>query len=200
MIDNKDFSKLRRYFKNTRNQDEEESTHTLSNDEAGKYIAFVMCTYAMVCLLFIKIKTQLQMSRKMDQVVQLMEESLSDAAYFLIYYAFILILFAVLFMILGSVILPSDYSLLEDGPGDSTIRYPYYLMQVFRNSLGDLQTPSYQFWQDVEHPNRKIVVYLIWFTWVGCIVFASLLMLNFLITVFSETHEKVLANAIDYHY
>jgi hypothetical protein len=32
------------------------------------------------------------------------------------------------------------------------------------------------------------------------ILFSSLLMLNFLITVFSETHERVLANSIDYAY
>ena len=31
-------------------------------------------------------------------------------------------------------------------------------------------------------------------------MFSSLLMLNFLITVFSETHERVLANSVNFEY
>ena len=46
----------------------------------------------------------------------------------------------------------------------------------------------------------KPVIVLIWITWMTNILFSSLLMLNFLITVFSETHERVLASSIDYAY
>jgi hypothetical protein len=84
--------------------------------------------------------------------------------------------------------------------GNKTIRYIYYFIQSFRNSIGDLQTPSYQFWDDFSGALGKTMIYLIWLTWVVMILVSSLLMLNFLITVFSETHERVLANSINYTY
>jgi hypothetical protein len=84
--------------------------------------------------------------------------------------------------------------------GDSPIRFPYYIIQNFRNSIGDLQTPSYQFWDDFGGTGSRSMIYIIWLTWIMNILVCSLLMLNFLITVFSETHERVLANAINYTY
>jgi hypothetical protein len=44
------------------------------------------------------------------------------------------------------------------------------------------------------------MIYTIWVTWTVNIVYCLLLMLNFLITVFGETHERVLATAINYTY
>jgi hypothetical protein len=61
-------------------------------------------------------------------------------------------------------------------------------------------TPSYQFWIDFGGIWSKAMIFIIWLTWAVNIIFCSLLMLNFLITVFSETHERVLTNAINYSY
>ena len=84
------------------------------------------------------------MNSKMNSVIQLIEQSLGDAFYFLVYYGILLGLFCILFMVLGSVISVADYSGLDKGNnGDESIRYIYYMIQIFRNSIGDLQAPMY---------------------------------------------------------
>ena len=105
-------------------------------------------------------------------------------------------------MILGSVTSNLDYPGLY-GPDENTIDYrvSFYLIQNFRNSVGDLATPTYKFWEEYELKTRGLlIIYIIWFTWMANFVFSSLLMLNFLITVFSETHERVLTNQLKYTY
>ena len=62
-----------------------------------------------------------------------------------------------------------------------------------------MATPSYKFWEDFG-VEGLVIIYLIWGTWIANFMFTSILMLNFLITVFSETHERVLANSINYTY
>ena len=97
-------------------------------------------------------------------------------------------------MILGNVTSNLDYPGLF-GPDEDVIQYrtAYYLIQNFRNSVGDLATPTYKFWEEYSLKSEGlIIIYLIWITWIANFVFSSLLMLNFLITVFSETHERVL--------
>jgi hypothetical protein len=164
----------------------------------ARYLVFVYYCYFMIILLFIKFKNQLRMNYQMNSVIQLVETALKDAAFFFLYYLLLNAFFCSLYMVLGSVVPPDDYSGLNEYYG-MPVRYQYYLIQSFRNSIGDLQTPQYQFWDDFGS-NGKIVILSIWGTWIVGILFLSLLMLNFLITVFSETHERVLANAIIYQY
>ena len=133
----------------------------------------------------------------MNSVIQLIEEALKDASYFLVYYFCLLTLFVHLFMILGSVTDEGDYDGLTDDKYKFTA--PYYFVQSFRNSIGDLQPPMYSFWIDMGD-DGVVIIYLIWVIWILMILFTSVLMLNFLITVFSETHERVLANSVNYTY
>ena len=143
----------------------------------------------MSILLFIKFKNQLSMNNKLNNVINMVEESLIKAFFFLLYYIVLLMFFCIQFMILGSVVVDQDY------PG-VVYRYEFYLIQNFRNSLGDLQTPSYKFWEEESFTKDQsnMIVRLIWATWIANIVFCSILMLNFLISVFSETHERILAD------
>ena len=59
--------------------------------------------------------------------------------------------------------------------------------------------PLYKYWSDFGEQGKPII-YAIWTTWFANIMFTSILMLNFLITVFSETHERVLSNSIIFKY
>ena len=79
------------------------------------------------------------MNYKLNNVINMVEESLIKAFFFLLYYIVLLMFFCIQFMIIGSVVVDQDY------PG-VVYRYEFYLIQNFRNSLGDLQTPSYTFW------------------------------------------------------
>ena len=132
----------------------------------------------------------------------MIEQSLKDALYFFLYYAMIIMFFCAQFMILGNVTSNMDYPGLY-GPNSSRIdyRFPYYLIANFRNSVGDLAAPTYKFWEDYKERKQGLfIIYIIWFTWIANFVFSSLLMLNFLITIFSETHERVLVNQLEYTY
>ena len=128
----------------------------------------------------------------LNSVVLMVTSSLYDAFYFLVYYMMLLLMFCIQFMILGAVVIHLDYPNLNGVEGGQEIRYIYYFLQNFRNSLGDLQTPAYAFWEDYNSRYGTVVIYIIWGTWVANFIFTSLLMLNYLITVFGETHETIL--------
>ena len=57
----------------------------------------------------------------------------------------------------------------------------------------------YKYWSEYGQQGQMII-YVIWATWIANILYTSILMLNFLITVFSETHERVLSNSIIYKF
>ena len=143
-----------------------------------------------------KLKYQLSMFSELNNVITMIEQSLRDAFNFFIYYAMLIMFFCIQFMILGSVTSNLDYPGLYGENEDSIdYRFPYYLVQNFRNSVGDVTPPTYKFWEEYENRQEcMFIIYLIWITWIANFVFTSLLMLNFLITIFSETHERVLTN------
>ena len=111
---------------------DETDGHTIKIKEVeGEiYSFYVLCGYMLGAILFVKFKQQLQMVKKMNDVITLVELSLRDATYFLAYYLLLLIFFCAQFMILGSVISPLDYPEIKH-------RFIFYLIQNFRNSLGD---------------------------------------------------------------
>ena len=77
-----------------------------------------------------KFKSQLQMHERLNSVINLVEESLKDANFFLIYFVLLTVFFAVLALVEGSVIPDDDYEDLDV--------YTYYIIQGLRNSVGDL--------------------------------------------------------------
>jgi hypothetical protein len=68
------------------------------------------------------------MNKNLNNVITLIEESLGDAFYFLVYYSLLLVFFCVHFMILGSVIIALDYPYLDVNSEGDAIRYGYYLI------------------------------------------------------------------------
>jgi hypothetical protein len=137
----------------------------------------------------------------MNNVITMIEQSLKDAFSFSIYYFIIIMFFCAQFMILGNVTSNLDYPGLYGEDEDVVeFRYVFYLIQNFRNSVGDLATPTYKFWEEFDYSRGRYIIAIIWATWIANFVFSSLLMLNFLITIFSETHERVLTNQLEYTY
>lgn len=70
------------------------------------------------------------MHENLNTVIHLVEESLFDARYFFVYFLLLIMFFAVLGLLEGSVIPMDDYEGLSV--------FAYYLIQGLRNSLGDL--------------------------------------------------------------
>ena len=94
-----------------------------------EYFNFVLFSYALSIILFMKLKYQLSMFSELNNVVTMIEQSLKDALNFFIYYAMLIMFFCVQFMILGSVTSNLDYPGLY-GPDENSIdyRFPYYLV------------------------------------------------------------------------
>ena len=70
------------------------------------------------------------MHEKLNSVIHLVEESLKDSKFFLVYFFILIMFFAVLALVQGSVIPKDDYE-------DLSV-YAYYIIQGLRNSIGDL--------------------------------------------------------------
>ena len=70
------------------------------------------------------------MHEKLNTVIYLVEESLFDARYFLVYFALLTLFFALLGLVGGSVIPKDDYEDLGV--------FAFYIIQGLRNSMGDL--------------------------------------------------------------
>ena len=140
MIDNRNYTLINDFF-NDPEQKVILEVEIPKLDEA-RYQKFVLYSYSMLALIFIKFKNQLKMNRKLNSVIQLVEAALKDAGYFFAYYILLTCFFCASYMILGSTISSDEYGGL-DTIGGHPVRFVYYLVQSFRNSIGDLQTPQY---------------------------------------------------------
>ena len=64
----------------------------------------------------------------------------------------------------------------------------YYVLQVFRNAVGDPQAPDLDFWGGKleESPViSQIMVYYGWFLWIICVYLNMIILVNFLIALIS---------------
>jgi len=66
-------------------------------------------------------------------------------------------------------------------------RFVAYYILAFRNSIGDLATPEYNYWITMKkHANNaQFMIYTIWFFWFVNVITFTILLLNFLIAVIS---------------
>ena len=68
------------------------------------YAEWIWFSLMILTLTFIKFKNQLQMIENMNTVIHLVEESLFDARYFLVYFSLLCMFFAMIGLVQGSVI------------------------------------------------------------------------------------------------
>jgi hypothetical protein len=67
-----------------------------------------------------------------------------------------------------------------------------FFLQAFRNSIGDLAPPSYEYWEEMKSKGKTsalVMIYMIWGFWLFQIVSFTILLLNFLIAVISQSYE-----------
>ena len=66
------------------------------------------------------------------------------------------------------------------------------ILNVLRTSIGDLQLPDETLWIHPEKGNSNVMIFLIYLAWVANIFFILIVLLNFLIAIVSNSHEKVI--------
>ena len=72
-------------------------------------------------------------------------------------------------------------------------------MYTFSNSIGNISVPDYGNWveEDIdqlsshEYVSKKIVIYLIWISWVSNQVINLIILLNFLIAEITDVYTNV---------
>ena len=147
-----------------------------------------------VCQSFLKIMFFLRVFEQFGLLVDLVAQALSDSIPFTCFLIMWLILFSLLFRILGFEIDDGDYSSM----GQASI----YALQTYRNSVGDIAAPAYSFWEsqtDFPHLQSKMIM-IIWFAWLMNQFFLTIILLNFLIAILAESFTVVMEQELQCKY
>lgn len=123
-------------------------------------------------------------------------QCLKDVTTFCLFYGFFLCIFGLLFVISGvSFTNEEDYLVLSPST--------QLCIQVFRNSIGDLATPQYQFWVDQSAKHSFIsgsMILIAWTVWVLETFFVLIVLLNFMIAIVSQSYEEVMSKRMVHKY
>lgn len=97
-----------------------------------------------------------------------------DLSSFLIYFAFVIILFALLFQLLG----------VDNSEQDGLGQWGYIFLTI-RFVLGETLSSDYA------ESERGLLIFT-WLVWFGLVVICFVIFMNFIIAVISESYEKVM--------
>lgn len=119
-------------------------------------------------------------------------EVIAKIEYFIIFLVFWVLMFSFLFRITGNEIDTSDY------PGIPP--YVYYILAIFRNTIGDLSIPKYEVWLDfnvLKVPPTltwlsMIMISFNWLIWIMNLFFMFIILMNLFIAIVSIAFEEVL--------
>jgi hypothetical protein len=149
-----------------------------------------------VILIFssLKLLNFLRVFEDFGQFVELLGQVMKDVSVFTMFFFYWVGLNSFMFDIMGVDYSNDDY--------DHVGRSFYYFLQTFRNALGDIEVPVYtSFW--CQHaagpdpnPQAVFMIYFIWVMWVGMQVFLSIILLNFLIAIISQSYEEVMNQSV----
>ena len=131
------------------------------------------------------------------------------------YYVFRFFTFFLLYMLFFAIL---TYNFEQNFDPDGEADYPMYpvvtdflmtAIQTWRNSLGDIQNPRYDWWgnefakQNEENGYARywsslFMIFLIWFVWLMNQYINFIVMSNFLIAIVSQSYEMTQTNRV-YH-
>jgi hypothetical protein len=72
-------------------------------------------------------------------------------------------------------------------------------MYSYRNSIGDINPPVYNFWSDrieESHLVSTLMIGMVWFAWLANQFIMLITLLNFLITIMGQTYDQVMEQSI----
>lgn len=126
----------------------------------NKLSLMVILNIILIVTMSIKQMSYLRIFDNFGSLVQLFGQCLIDVFTFLIFFVGFIFFFSLLFHVLGVEINNEDYPYL-------TIQYRYALY-AYRNSIGDIHPPIYNFWigRTSDSPfYSTIMIAIIWFFW-----------------------------------
>ena len=92
--------------------------------------------------------------------------------------------------------------IFKDDYGDINLVAAYFIY-AYRNAIGDVQTPGYNYWLTgtQEHPYINwIIILIIWIFWLANQIINLVILLNFLIALISESYAKIMSESTIHSY
>lgn len=135
----------------------------------------------------------------MSRLVQLVVSTVYDIRFFILFFVSWIFVFAHLFKITGADFDDGDYALIPQLK---------FVLQIFRNTIGDVAAPQYEYWQELHNSMEEkssmsqpmLVIYTIWILWFLNLLFNMIILLNFLIAIISQVYDKIISSSLVYEY
>ena len=129
-------------------------------------------------------------------LVSLVETCVGSLGTFIAFLTLWVVCFHILFRLLGATF---DEGTFEPDYDSDMNDYPKVpdiavgLLQNFRNSIGDLSTPHYKYWEARYNGGEEflsiLMILIIWFLWVIEVCLMVIVLTNFLIALVSQIYE-----------
>ena len=146
----------------------------------------------------------LQNYDSLNRQMRLLAQAMSDIVPFMLYLVILLVYYGLSFWIFGVQFDDGDnYSQsaeydknFNDYPKVSAVSV--LIFSVIRTGVGDLQPPSYDYWEERWKAGDKnwsqFYIYIIWLFWFAQILVIVICMLNFLIAIVSDSYANIMEN------
>jgi len=153
-------------------------------------------TFFNIILIYMIVNKFLEFLRANDTFsaqVKLVKLGLAEITPFGVFFTGWLFIFTTIFILEGALLYETDPDNLD------YVEIPYFIatfIQVFRNSIGDISAPRYDFWLRSSQQSQGeitwsqgIMIFVVWFTFLFNIVFNLIMMMNFLIAIVSQSWD-----------
>jgi hypothetical protein len=128
---------------------------------------------------FMRIMSFMRVYHSFGNLVELIGYCIKDVQFFTVYFILWIYYFSSQFQIAGAKFEFGDYKGMSE--------HLQYMVQVFRNAIGDISLPNYDVWLwYIDHDKPEIgypMMALIWLVWLANIFFCLIILLNFLIAI-----------------
>jgi glucan phosphoethanolaminetransferase (alkaline phosphatase superfamily) len=156
----------------------------LGSDHAKEYFEMTLLRLFVLVLAFLKVLYFIRMYYNLGSLVQMLFTTIESLVSFTTF-----LIGSVLFFSFSFNILDVNFANEDEYSGINT--FVQITLQTFRNSIGDLQSPTYQNWTDKSLPSYQLylIEIVIWSFWLGNIFLNLIILLNFLIAVISQVYD-----------
>ena len=138
----------------------------------------------------------MRVSINLAKIVKLTIVVFYDVTSFTIFMIFWITIFVLLYMIAGVKLFDEN----DDGYVYSVLTLPVALwIQSFRNSLGDISEPTYEYWSN--NPDAHVVASQIFSHWAWILFFIHeffilICLFNFLVAIVSQSYDSIMDNQV----
>ena len=159
------------------------------NSKFGLQVDVILSGTFLVFMSMVKLLNLLKSYDAFGDFVYMVIKCIQSTLVFCIFLGSWVFIFSLLMMTIGCTFDFSDY------PGLSLRTST--VLQVYRNSIGDIAAPHYELWYNAETDTYtkgikgQIMVLVIWVVWFLNQFFCMIMLMNFLIAIISEEYSQI---------